>query len=484
MFEVLFMKKNKIFKIIISVVIAIALVALSIVLILKVAIPASDYKKATEMLNNGDFVNAAEAFVALGEYKDATEQVLLCNYKEAERLESVGRKAAAAMAFGALGDYSDARTRSFALWDKIAVRETFDVDNSIYAIKEDGSIYIAKYVSKEREFELVEAPDYWNDVIDIDCETSHVLKSDGTVVDWYGDVKWTDIVSIDGGYNNFAALKSDGTVVHYKYYDAKDYGQDNVSGWRNIVAVECGSNYTVGLRSDGTVIATGYNGYGQCDVEDWTDIVAISVSGNRTMGLKSDGTVVFAGDDREDVCDVEDWSDIVSITTCSDGTFGMKANGKVVYAGHDSYSICSKWKNVSVSKGKFLGSAFALKKDGTIAFESTYRDFHGYIIRCSILKSWKNIRQPEVLGFYDFDYEIKVDIEAEKNAEGTADSEKFTNHYGTATTICAHSGCSAFIAKSGDTNCCKTHSNKCGNCKCYIDEDAMYCMRCLENALA
>lgn len=55
----------------------------------------------------------------------------------------------------------------------------------------------------------------------------------------------------------------------------------------------------------------------------------------------------------------------------------------------------------------------------------------------------------------------------------------FTNDYGTRTTICAHKGCTNYIASSGDTNCCKEHSNKCLNCGKYIDEDAMYCMDCL-----
>lgn len=67
---------------------------------------------------------------------------------------------------------------------------------------------------------------------------------------------------------------------------------------------------------------------------------------------------------------------------------------------------------------------------------------------------------------------------------GSSGGSSFTNKFGTASTVCAHSGCSRTIAKSGDTNCCTTHSNKCGNCKCYIDEDAMYCMTCLSNALS
>ena len=59
----------------------------------------------------------------------------------------------------------------------------------------------------------------------------------------------------------------------------------------------------------------------------------------------------------------------------------------------------------------------------------------------------------------------------------------FTNQFGTATTICAHSGCSNYIASSGDTNCCTTHSNMCAECGKYIDEDALLCMDCIEKAL-
>lgn len=60
----------------------------------------------------------------------------------------------------------------------------------------------------------------------------------------------------------------------------------------------------------------------------------------------------------------------------------------------------------------------------------------------------------------------------------------FTNAYGTSTTICAHPGCTKYIASSGDTNCCTTHSNKCLNCNRYIDEDAMYCMDCLTESIS
>jgi len=59
----------------------------------------------------------------------------------------------------------------------------------------------------------------------------------------------------------------------------------------------------------------------------------------------------------------------------------------------------------------------------------------------------------------------------------------FTNKFGTSTTVCAHAGCNNYIASSGDTNCCTTHSNRCIECDAYIDEDAAFCMDCITKAL-
>lgn len=72
----------------------------------------------------------------------------------------------------------------------------------------------------------------------------------------------------------------------------------------------------------------------------------------------------------------------------------------------------------------------------------------------------------------------------ENPTSSNGSSRTFTNKYGTTSTKCAHPGCSNFIASSGDTNCCATHSRRCQECNCYIDEDAMYCMDCIQNALS
>lgn len=58
----------------------------------------------------------------------------------------------------------------------------------------------------------------------------------------------------------------------------------------------------------------------------------------------------------------------------------------------------------------------------------------------------------------------------------------FTNKFGTPDTQCAYPGCNRNIASSGDTNCCPAHSNRCKECGCYIDSDAMYCLDCIFSA--
>lgn len=91
--------------------------------------------------------------------------------------------------------------------------------------------------------------------------------------------------------------------------------------------------------------------------------------------------------------------------------------------------------------------------------------------------SWLTAKHIEMENAYSSIYDNQdVDYNSSKGSS-------FTNKYGTSTTKCVVSGCNNYIAKSGDTNCCTTHSNKCGNCKCYIDGDAMYCMSCISSAI-
>lgn len=48
---------------------------------------------------------------------------------------------------------------------------------------------------------------------------------------------------------------------------------------------------------------------------------------------------------------------------------------------------------------------------------------------------------------------------------------------------CLHEGCAKMAATTGDSFYCETHSNNCMECGCYIDEDAMFCLNCIVEAL-
>ena len=71
---------------------------------------------------------------------------------------------------------------------------------------------------------------------------------------------------------------------------------------------------------------------------------------------------------------------------------------------------------------------------------------------------------------------------SQHNVKPNNTQPSFTNKYGTSTTKCAHTGCTKYIANSGDTNCCTEHSNRCLDCKKYIDEDAYWCVSCIAAA--
>ena len=48
---------------------------------------------------------------------------------------------------------------------------------------------------------------------------------------------------------------------------------------------------------------------------------------------------------------------------------------------------------------------------------------------------------------------------------------------------CLHSGCSNMAASTGDSFYCEKHSNRCLECNKYIDEDALFCLNCIVEAL-
>lgn len=73
---------------------------------------ASDYKKATASMADGDYAAALEMFEALEDYKDSAEQAQECSYQLALKEMNAGNYAAAQAAFEAISDYSDSAAKA------------------------------------------------------------------------------------------------------------------------------------------------------------------------------------------------------------------------------------------------------------------------------------------------------------------------------------------------------------------------------------
>ena len=157
------------------------------------------YAYAEALLDEGDYNGALAQFEAAGGYDDAAERVWMTHYAYAEALLGQGDIAGAAVQFGAADTYEDARERSFALWDKIAVRETVSAwDSHTVGLKADGTVVAVGYNLYGQ------------------CDV------DG----------WTDIVAVSAGDFHTVGLKADGTVVAV---GSNLSGQCDVDGWTDIL---------------------------------------------------------------------------------------------------------------------------------------------------------------------------------------------------------------------------------------------------------
>ena len=167
----------------------------------------------------------------------------------------------------------------------------------------------------------------------------------------------------------------------------------------------------------------------------------------------------------------------------------MIFSSTVLNANDDAYTGISSITNGQVVYSDFTvhDSSFT-NKYGTPATKCNHAGCNNYIAssgdtNCCTLHSSKCLECGKYIdedAIYCMDCITRsIGSNSSKNPSG---SSTFTNKYGTPTTKCNHSGCTNYIATSGDTNCCTTHSSKCLECGKYIDEDAIYCMDCMSKA--
>ena len=386
--------------------IAAMLIIAAVLVVTQAIIPNKKYNDAVALMETEQYEEAIAAFEAMGEYKDARKRILEVHYNQAESLLAFGKQAEAAIAFEAASDYRDAKARSYALWDRIAVRDSIATGlNHTVGLKTDGTV-VAVGDNGHGQCDVGS----WADIVAVSAGAWHTvgLKADGTVVavgdNDYGQCNvdsWTDIVAVSTDFLHTVGLKADGTVMAVG--DGRD-GKCDVDDWSNIMAVSAGVCHTVGLRADGTVIAVGDNDYGQCNVSGWTDIVAVSAGNYHTVGLKSDGTVVSAGDNKYSRGNVGSWKNIVAVSAGENRTVGLKGDGTVVTVGlnnYDQYDDVEGWSNIVAISGK-NSHTVGLRADGTVVaagartsgtagtityINNNYGQFN--------VGSWANIKVPE-----------------------------------------------------------------------------------------
>ena len=330
-------------------------------------------------------------------------------YLQAEALLEEGKLGEAAIAFGKLAGFSDARERSFAVWDKIAVRDTIGAGYyHTVGLKNNGSVVAVGH----NEYGQCDVED-WSGIIAVSAGCYHTvgLKADNTVIaigDNSTDAErytstdtehykgrcdvdnWTDIVAVTAGFYHTVGLRMDGTVIAAGQNES---GRCNVGEWTDIVMVSASNNHTVGLKADGTLVVTGSNRYGQCDVESWTNIVAVSAGEMYTVGLKADGTLVAAGWNETNItdtgrCNVTGWTNIIAVDTYGH-TVGLTADGTLMAVGYNAQGQCNilSWTDVvAVSAG--FSHTVGLRSNSTVLAVG-----HNWAGQCDV-SDWTDIMIP------------------------------------------------------------------------------------------
>ncbi len=402
---------------IIIAVLLIAIAAVALWYITQIFIPSQNYQAAEELYESGQYEEAAQAFEAIGGYKDATSRMLQARYAYADALQTAGDYDGALAEFAALGNYNDAPQRipgvHYAKAEELLAAG--DYDGAIAEFEAAGSyedaserIPVTHYAQAEA---LLAAGDYDGAIAEFEAADSYEDASERILATHYAKAEALLAASdTDGAATAFEAagdyedaleraqairfapaeaMEAEGNlgaaaILYGQLGDYPGARERSFAIWEQIAdreTVSTGGYHTVGLKSDGTVVAVGYNYDGECDVEGWTDIVAVSAGGgvfmSYTVGLKSDGTVVateYNADSKfyHGQCDVEGWIDIVAVSTGDRHTVGLKSDGTVVateYTGdsedYDGQCDVEDWTDiVAVSAG--YEHTVGLKSDGTV----------------------------------------------------------------------------------------------------------------------
>jgi len=346
-------------------------------------VPEAKYLFAETLLAAQDYAGAASAFEALGDYRDCASRVPEVRYQHADARMAAEDYAGAAAAFAELGDYEDAASRvtEANYQHAISLLSAQDYKTAAPLLAELGDykdaaeqVQAAWYESGKlflQEKNMAEAALAFGKAGDYSDARAQSMACWDTVADRKCIAARSDTVG----------LHRNGTVAAINH---ASQSISKVSRWKDIISVDTGYQCFVGLRADGTVVKMDTTDRSDEtlwleDAMKWRDIVDIdlgiaqewvgpSIGNTAIIGLRSDGTLVSTSTLRPSpaYAMISDWNNIIAIDSNGAHLVGLCVDGTVVSTQVD----VSAWRDiVCVSAGE--EHVVGLRADGTVVAEGS-----------------------------------------------------------------------------------------------------------------
>lgn len=355
----------------------------------QVVVPGNKYRAAEALLETGQYEEAIEAFVALGDFRDSASRaeetyyvIYDSDFLAAEEMWKAGLYDEAIEAYKALAIKIRELESGGAIDPKKNEDSIKSIGEAISAVEIDK--HYAEACNLLAEGKLRDALKAFIGLGEFKDSPQRVLEIQ------------TDMYSLAESLENYGKIADAaitfGTIADFKDSRERSFGLWERLGVREIVSG--GYVHTVALTSAGTVISAGNNSYKERDVGSWKNIVSVHATGNLTFGIRENGTVIWTGDSYKSLDTVSSWKDIVAIAGDTYYTMGLRIDGTVVIAGSDwKYRDCYDWTDIiAIDFG--YGYVVGLRSDGTVVAsgdnEAGQCNVNGWKDIVAIAAEWKH----------------------------------------------------------------------------------------------
>lgn len=425
-------KKIRTKKMIIGSSIGAAVIAVLIVLF-TVIIPTINYNKADALLAAGDYEAAMEGFAKIDNFKDAHVK-----YTEAFVSLKSSYKATADQLLNN-GEYIQAAINYIKAGEPILAKHAYDFSSKL-ATTWAASAGVTNtnkllYAASREELQggnitnlsSIAFFDEYDGIIGVDSSGKVVLQD--KYYNFYGDMRetvlsWGNIKQLEYGCFQTFALLNDGTVVAAYSDPQDDYYypvNSSMSSWKNIVEIGNHKYDLWAIDANGQFYYAGVSKNEKAsnfDLSDFSSIKKVQFGNGWLLGLTTDGKIVASKDRNDDYgyllpSEIKNISQKVNdIIISGYWVFALQEDGTVVAARFDKndtkydYSKCistvqtglSTWKGIVYVQSVAYG---VIGEDihGNVYFQSTSTKSESdyvYIIENhedikSTVENWKNI---------------------------------------------------------------------------------------------